>query len=303
MAMAYCALANGGELIAPRIALRAVDENGRVEKEYPVLKVRRVFSRETARTMMDFCKEVVRAGTGKKAAVHDLKVAGKTGTTEKLIDGRYQDGKHMTSFIGFAPHDDPEIVCLVLLDEPSSSYRWGGESAAIAFSRIVSAVNISTDLLTGEAAEMVSVKIGKKGKVEVPNLLRLSHDRAMQIASESGLTLQPIQGKGTVYAQKPDPGAFVERGRGVNVLIRAEKSRKTGKVRVPELRGLSIREARRLLLGLGLRSSIRGTGLVKRQDPGAGVHVERYSTVKIKCDLKHKMDSPKNARLVNGAAL
>ena len=100
MAMAYCALANGGELLAPRIALRAVDEKGRIEKKFPVLKVRRVFSRETARTMMDFCNEVVRTGTGKKAAVRDLEVAGKTGTTEKLINGRYQDDKHMTSFIG-----------------------------------------------------------------------------------------------------------------------------------------------------------------------------------------------------------
>ena len=302
MAMVYCAMANGGELMVPRIVLRAANESGRIEKEFSVLKVRRVFSRETARTMMDFCKEVVRTGTGKKAAVHGLEVAGKTGTTEKFEDGRYQDWKHMTSFIGFAPQDDPEIVCLVLLDEPSSSYRWGGESAAIVFSRIMSAVNISTDMLAGGATEMVRITTRKKGKVEVPNLLRLSSDRAMQVVSESGLTLHPALGNGAVYAQMPDPGALVERGFQVKVLVRAEDGRKTGMVRVPDLRGLSIREARRLLLSLGLRSSIRGTGLVKRQHPGSGVHVERESTVRITCTPKCRVDYPKNVRLTNGAA-
>ncbi len=303
MAMAYCALANGGELIAPRIALRAVDENGRVEKEFPILKVRRVFSRETARMMKGFCSEVVRAGTGIKAAVDGLKVAGKTGTTEKVINGRYQDGKHMTSFIGFAPADDPEIVCLVLLDEPGANYRWGGESAAIVFGRIMGAVNISTDMLAEGATEMVGMRIERKNKVEVPNFLRLTHDRAMQLASESGLTLHPALGDGTVYAQMPDPGALIERGREVKVLVRAKEGRNSEKVRVPDLRGLSIREARRLLLGLGLRSSIRGAGLVKKQYPEAGVHIERNGTVRITCDLKCRLDYPKKVRLANGAAL
>ena len=149
---------------------------------------------------------------------------------------------------------------------------------------------------------MVDVGIKMKGRVEVPNLLRLSHDRAMQIASESGLTLYPTLGNGTVYAQMPDPGALVERGRQVNVLVRAGNGPKTEKVRVPDLHGLSIREARRMLLSLGLRSSIRGAGLVKRQNPKAGVHVEVESTVRITCDLKWSVDHPKNARMANGAA-
>jgi stage V sporulation protein D (sporulation-specific penicillin-binding protein) len=301
MVMAYCALANGGDLIAPRIALRAIDTNGRIEKEFPSINIRRVFSRETARTMMDFCGDVVRVGTGTKAAVKGLDVAGKTGTSEKFIDGRYQDGKHITSFIGIAPKDDPEIVCLVLLDEPDANFRWGGESAAIVFSRIVSAVNISTDMLAEGATEMVSVDVERKRKVEVPNFLRLSHDRAIQLASEAGFTPYPPPGKGTVYAQTPDPGALVERGRKVYLLVRPDQDRSTDRVRVPELRGLSIREARRLLLGLGLDSSIRGTGIVKRQHPPAGAYVEKASTVCISCDLKCRIDYPKSIRLSNGA--
>jgi stage V sporulation protein D (sporulation-specific penicillin-binding protein)/penicillin-binding protein 2B len=156
-------------------------------------------------------------------------------------------------------------------------------------------------MIAGGSAEMIGMKIDTKGMVEIPNLLRLEHGQAMQLASESGLSLHPTMGEGRVYAQMPDPGALVERGCEVKVLVRPGESVKASRVRVPELRGLSIREARRLLLGLGLGSSIRGSGLVKRQHPKAGAHVGKESTVRLVCDPKCRIGYAENIKLTNGA--
>ena len=300
MVMAYSALANGGELVAPRIALEARNDEGRVVEEFPVLGVRRVFSRETADMMQEFCREVVRSGTGVKAHVVGLDVAGKTGTSEKIENGRYMSNSHITSFIGFAPAHDPEIVCLVLLDEPRYPYFWGGESAAPVFSRIVGAINRSTDFLCSEEPSKVTVSVRKEEKIEVPSFLRLNPEQAHQLASEAGLCVACSGEKGTIYAQIPDPGTYIEKGSDVKLLLRHESRERNESVRVPDLVGLSIREARRLLLGCGLRSRVSGAGIVVKQQPGAGTRVDRNSTIVMRCRLKGKMSYPDNIRLAGG---
>ena len=300
MVMAYAALANGGELIAPRIALEARDGKNRSAREYPPIKIRRVFSRETADKMREFCREVVNAGTGVKADVKGIVVAGKTGTSEKVEEGRYRNDKHITSFIGFAPARDPEIVCLVLLDEPKYPHFWGGESAAPVFSSIVGAINISTDLLCSEEPNRVTVSYRDGKVVPVPSFLRLSPDQALQLASETGLGVVCSGERGTVYAQIPDPGTLIEKGFDVKLRLRTEPAQGGGSVRVPDLVGLSIREARRLLLGCGLRSSVRGAGIVVRQRPVAGTSVKRESTVRLACTLKGKTDYPKDIWMADG---
>lgn len=302
MVMAYSALANGGDLIAPRIALEARDEKNHTVKEYPILKVRRVFSRETAGLMRDFCREVVNSGTGIKADVVGLDVAGKTGTSEKIENGRYRRDKHITSFIGFAPARDPEIVCFVLLDEPKYPYFWGGESAAPIFSRIVRAINISTDFLCSKETSKVTVSFRDEKRIEVPSFLRLNPEQALQLASETGLGITCSGEKGTVYAQIPDPGTLIGKGRDVKLLLKHESSQRTESIRVPDLEGLSIREARRLLLGCGLRSDISGAGIVVRQRPSAGTMVKRNSTIEMRCRLKGKTDYPKDMWAAGGRA-
>ncbi len=300
MLMAYAALANGGELIAPRIALEARDAKNHTTREYSPIKVRRVFSRETADKMREFCREVVNAGTGIKADVKGLVVAGKTGTSEKVEEGRYRNDKHITSFIGFAPAQDPEIVCLVLLDEPKYPHFWGGESAAPVFSSIIGAINISTDYICAEEPNRVTVSYRDGKMVRVPSFLRLSPDQALQLASETGLGIVCSGERGSVYAQIPDPGTLIEKGLDVKLHLRVEPEQESGSVRVPDLVGLSIREARRLLLGCGLRSSVRGAGIVIRQRPGAGTVVKRESTIRLACTLKGKTDYPEDIWIAGG---
>jgi stage V sporulation protein D (sporulation-specific penicillin-binding protein) len=301
MAMAYCALANGGELLAPRIALAEKDERGRIVQRFPVIKVRRVFSRETAETLKEFCADVVESGTGTKARVKGLTVGGKTGTSQKAGENGYRTGAYVASFIGFAPQDDPRVVCLVLLDEPAYPYYWGGESAAIVFSKIVEGIYLTTDLLKADDARRIAFGYGEGDAVTVPNFLRMSYAEALDLAAGSGLRIAGSSESGVCYSQMPDPGSALETGGEVRLLFGSGVE--TGaQVRVPDLRGLSVREARRMLIGCGLRGSVSGFGVVKRQAPAPGIMVARRSSVALECSPKQRIGTRRRYVYGSGGA-
>ena len=101
----------------------------------------RILSSETANSIKDMMLAVVEGGTGTKAQISGVKVCGKTGTAEKVnINGvGYNEGRQITSFIGFAPYEDPEVAVIVVVDEPQGSENtvWGGTVAAPAFRDIM----------------------------------------------------------------------------------------------------------------------------------------------------------------------
>ncbi|HVO76551.1 MAG TPA: penicillin-binding transpeptidase domain-containing protein, partial [Candidatus Bathyarchaeia archaeon] len=301
MAMAYCALANGGDLLVPRIALEARDATGAVVERFSPVTVRRVLSDRTAKTMQDFCKEVVLKGTGMKAAVSGIEVAGKTGTSQKAIDGAYQKGKYFASFIGFAPASAPRVVCLVVLDEPDSHSYYGGESSAIVFSKIIEGINLSTDLFYQAGAENLAGGEGAGPTTRVPSFLRLSTDAALDRAAECGLAVECPRTKGIVYSQSPDPGTYLGRGEGIKLMIRAEEKGSETVQSVPDVGGLSIREARRLLLGCGLDCVVRGFGVVVRQEPTAGSLVARSARVVLVCNPRSVAALNEGVQFADGA--
>ena len=130
------AIANGGVLMAPRIA-HAVINNGQVGDKFEPKTVRRVISVQTSRQMVDILKSVVKDGTGKKAAVKGYEVAGKTGTAQKYDPktGGYSKTAFVSSFVGFVPADAAKVAILVMIDEPKGTH-WGGSVAAPVFSSI-----------------------------------------------------------------------------------------------------------------------------------------------------------------------
>lgn len=138
--MAYGAIANGGELMKPRIVKEVLANNGAVIKRHEREVVRRVMSERTARQMREALTTVVsEKGTAKRAAVAGFKVAGKTGTAIKIgPDGRYLSGHYVVSFAGMLPADDPAFVCVVVIDDPLTEEvkRYGGTIAAPTFARI-----------------------------------------------------------------------------------------------------------------------------------------------------------------------
>ncbi|MFZ5570574.1 MAG: peptidoglycan D,D-transpeptidase FtsI family protein [Thermodesulfobacteriota bacterium] len=135
---ATAAIANDGVLMAPRIVKALTDNNGRLIQSFEPRKVRDVISPVSARTIRSIMNSVTtEGGTGVNAAIDGYSVCGKTGTAQKIDEsGRYARGKYISSFIGFAPCESPEIVVLVILDEPREKH-YGGLVAAPAFSRIV----------------------------------------------------------------------------------------------------------------------------------------------------------------------
>ncbi|MCB1278138.1 penicillin-binding protein 2 [Prosthecobacter sp.] len=139
--MAYGAIANGGVLMKPRLIDRVVKPNGEMEVT-PPQPVWQVCTAKTAASLRDFLEGVVLEGTGSRAALPDVRVGGKTGTTRRYDPDkkRYIDGAYLTSFVGIAPVENPQLVCLVMLDDPqaeSSRMIRGGRVAAPIFAEVV----------------------------------------------------------------------------------------------------------------------------------------------------------------------
>ncbi|MFQ5588535.1 MAG: peptidoglycan D,D-transpeptidase FtsI family protein [Nitrospiria bacterium] len=140
MITATSALANGGYIMTPRIVKKIQGNNGETHTE-PYIQ-RRVLTEKTTRTMTNILKTVVsNDGTARRAGVPGYTVAGKTGTAQKFDPetGRYSRDKYVSSFVGFAPADNPVVTILVMIDEPQGM-AWGGEIAAPVFSNIANDV-------------------------------------------------------------------------------------------------------------------------------------------------------------------
>jgi len=125
------AIANGGYLVKPRIVSKIVDSNGIPVKEYKSSKVRRVISAETASEVKEMMRGVVERGTARRARLRKFDAAGKTGTSQKVVDGRYSHSKFIASFVGFAPVENPALVMCVMIDEPHPAYFGGTVSAPV----------------------------------------------------------------------------------------------------------------------------------------------------------------------------
>ncbi|RME67777.1 MAG: penicillin-binding protein 2 [Verrucomicrobia bacterium] len=135
---AMAAIANDGVLMRPQVSRRIIDRDGNIVAEFQPIERRRVVSRETAREMAHLLMGVCApGGTAPKAAIPGFEVAGKTGTTQKIIDGRYSRSHHVGSFIGFFPASDPRLVISVIIDDARlSGTAYGSTVAAPSFKAI-----------------------------------------------------------------------------------------------------------------------------------------------------------------------
>lgn len=139
IAMSMAVIANGGDLMRARIVKSITDQDGKVVQEFPPEVVRKVVPAPVAQIVSDALVSVTgEGGTAKLANVPGFAVAGKTGTAQKVINGRYSDTKYITSFVGYLPAEDPRLVCLIIFDEPhvSTSRAYGGMLAAPVFSKV-----------------------------------------------------------------------------------------------------------------------------------------------------------------------
>ena len=119
-------LINGGTRITPHIGIRAVRADGQAVHAFSYPKGERILSEQTSETLRYILEQVVAEGSGKNARIEGYRIGGKTATSEKLPRSRK---KYISSFLGFAPADDPQVIALIAIDEPEGIY-YGGTIAA-----------------------------------------------------------------------------------------------------------------------------------------------------------------------------
>ncbi|MFX3661375.1 MAG: stage V sporulation protein D, partial [Ectobacillus sp.] len=215
---AVAAAVNGGVLYQPYIAKEFLDPktNEVVSRKTPVVK-KRVITEETSKQVRYALENVVAKGSGKSAYIEGYRVGGKTGTAQKVKDGRYMEGNYIVSFIGFAPADDPQVVVYVAVDNPKGTIQFGGVVAA----PIVG--NIMRDVLPAMGVKPRKGGIDKEltwldtPSIEVPNLIGMNK----QELQEQLINLKlDVSGDGEkVIEQSPQPGVKVKQGSKLRIYL------------------------------------------------------------------------------------
>ncbi|WP_134216601.1 stage V sporulation protein D [Pelotomaculum sp. FP] len=281
---AASAVANGGLLLKPTLVKAVTDVNGKVVKEFKPEPVRQVISNNTAQTLMGLLKNVVLKGSGRNAFVDGYGAAGKTGTAQVVERGGYADGKYVASFMGFAPADDPQLACLVMVAEPQGGNYYGSQVAAPVFKAIA-----SDTLRYMKVPERPALEKPKspfifeepKLKTTVPSVVNYPLEDAKKVLNNSGLAVQ-VQGEGNiVYKQVPNGGAEVLSGTTVILNLNPPEAVPADQVTVPDLKGLTIKEAGGILEKLGLHLNPAGSGIAVGQKEAPGARVPKGTTITV----------------------
>jgi len=233
MAAAASVIANGGTLFEPHVVRTIV--NGGIRTFVEPKPVRRAILAETAATLTDIMEKVVREGTARGAQLVSYGVAGKTGTADKLVNGRYSPYQQNVSFVGFVPSRKPALTIIVMVDSP----RVGGD--------------------TGSA-------------IAVPIFKRIADASLRQLGVTP--TINPVPPV-IVARNQPTPVTPAAAVGTPNVVAIPASMTETG---LPDLRGMSAREALRELARLGLTARMQGIGVVVDQSPVAGSPLEPGGT-------------------------
>jgi cell division protein FtsI (penicillin-binding protein 3) len=229
LAAATAAIANGGYLMAPYVVKRIVDEFGQTTNLEPTL-VRQVISEKVAMQVRDMMVAATEeGGTGTLAAVPGFRIAGKTGTAQKVdpVTGGYSVDKRVASFSGFIPAEDPRLVILVVIDEPTGT-TYGGVVAAPVFSHIASQALRYLDVTPThplphrampplpEVAALPVATIAAEERpgedvLRMPDFIGMSYRQVLQMMERSGINIR-LEGSGRVVEQSPRAGQAVQFG-------------------------------------------------------------------------------------------
>lgn len=220
LATAVSAIANGGNLMEPRIVKQLIDEDGNIIKNFDTVVRRKVISDETSKMMLQIMKESAESGT-KQAYRAGYRIGGKSGTAQKVINGKYIEGKFISSFIGVAPVDNPRVLVLVMVDEPDKSIGYygsivAGPVAADLLENILKYYDVEPVYTEEELGHV------EKQMVTVPSLLGLTiadaTDMLIKVGLESNITIE-VDAEKTVKSQFPKAGEEVVRKSMVTLIL------------------------------------------------------------------------------------
>ena len=233
---AMAAIANGGTLMHPYIVREIRNPDGSIYEKRAPREIRRVLEPTVDRTLIGLLEQVVASGGGKKAGVKGYRIAGKTGTAQKIRreTAGYLEGRYIASFCGFAPVEDPIFTVLVMIDDPRGGDFYGGQIAAPVASRIFTQllryahVEPSSNTFAETAGEtekgrsddeerrMEAAATPPEGKAVVPDFTGLSLREAARLAELRGLTFES-EGTGAAVSQSLSVNDIVDQGERVKV--------------------------------------------------------------------------------------
>lgn len=268
---AVSAIANGGDLLKPRIVKEILNSDGDIVENFQAETVRKVISKKTSDEMLSLMETVVSDGSGSKAYIPGYKIGGKTGTAQKIIDGRYSAGRYIGSFVGVAPVNDPQVAILVVVDEPIGSVYGGIVAAPVARDILEDTfdyLGILPEYTEKEKENMETL-------IEVPDIRNMVIGEAGKILNEAGLKYiteyVELDNDSVVLDQFPLPGEKIQKDSIVDLFIDFKPSEE---IKTPYLDSKDKEEVIKILSDMKLEYEFKGKGNVFEQDPQPGEKVK-----------------------------
>lgn len=261
----YNAVANGGKMVKPFI-VKAIAKGNTIHEEFETEVIRdQIASDKTIKLLQELLEGVVVRGTARNIANADYKIAGKTGTAQKLIDGRYTQ-KYYTSFAGYFPADNPKYSMIVVIDSPKGFAAYGGDVSAPVFKEIADRIyaldlelNPSNQNQIFQAENVASktpfIRAGRGGELN-------------EIFEELGVQASPANAEEWVRSVSN------------NEKIQWENN-ETEMPQVPDVSGLPLRDALFILENKGLKVNYSGKGIVKQQSISPGSELIKNATINL----------------------
>lgn len=269
-----CAIVNDGILMQPRIVKQIVNTDTNTVTNLEPVEVRQVISKETSAKMRNLMESVVVDGTGQHAAVTGYSVGGKSGTSEYL-DG---SDRKIASFIGIAPTADTKLVTLVVLYQPSNGNYHGGQVAGPVVKQIL------TDILPhlGIASSVTSDNSSSQS-ITLTDIRNKTVAEAEKILKNAGFTVKTSDNENKtstlVSDQVPKPG--VKLTNGSIVCLYTENKNVRVSVTVPNVKGMTLEQAKNALKSKNLNISAEGSGKVITQNYAVDAQVEEGTIIEV----------------------
>lgn len=279
---ACAAVVNGGYLVQPHVVSQILDEDGNVIKTIDTTTKRQVISNETSEKMRGLVEKVVDGGSGRNAYVPGFRIGGKTGTSQKVSKmlETGETGLYVSSFLGIAPMDNPEIAILLILDEPMGESYYGGTICTTVVGSIMAEVlpylGYEPQYTAEELANM---------SIKVPDVKAKDISSATAIIKNAGLDVSVVGNGNTVISQMPDASMSVYKNG--KVILYTEEDITAETVKVPNFVGLTAAGVNELAIKNGINVQFTGTSITVsgvtayKQSISAGTEVEKGTIVTV----------------------
>ncbi len=261
---AFSSIINGGYLMQPYVVSQVINEKKEIMYQMRPTERRQVISQETSKILVNYLKKVVDAGTGAHASINGYTIGGKTGTAQK---GAREDEKHILSFLGYAPINNPQVVGLILFDEIPEGTGAPARAFKEMMINILPYLEIELDADNQEEGEQMS---------KVPDLKDSDIYAASVLLENEALDYEIIGVGKKIVSQYPNAGTALPKQSTVKLYVQSEVPENI--VQIPNLIGLSVQEAKQLV-GTEFDISQAERGIIIGQIPKAGHKVEKNSQI------------------------